>query len=284
MTEYIRQLTKEDYHLYIKMENNLKEDYILSLFGQLTERPHTLFGLFNDETLIATAGYTVYAENYAMIGRFRADSRYQGKGYGTKILSHALEQAKCHPNIKWVGGNTERHNKAALTVLKKLGLPAVITLFPAQTKDVSALTKNGERWKEITSLDRKKEWINQTYLNIVFEKNIFPYKTYYPFPASSSLFTGWLKEVQFFENQDRSRYLIIWKETADEDYLHVVYPWIDFVAQDGFFETLDYKLKTAYKEDRTLWIDLTEEEVKILPAGHSFRLPSPWVLHGMYVN
>lgn len=266
------------------MENNLNEDYILSLFEQLIEAPHTLFGLFKDEELVAIAGYTVYAENYAMIGRFRSDSRYHGNGNGTKILSHALEQAKRHPNIKWVGGNTEQHNKAALAVLKKIGLPAVTTLFSAQTKSVSTLMTNGESWKEITDLESKKAWINQTYLNSDFEKNIFPYKAYYPFPAQPSLFEGWLNKVQFFENQDHSRYLIMWKETADKDYLHVVYPWSDFMEQTGFFETLHYKLKTIESENRNLWIDLTTEEAGTLPTGHPFRLPSPWVLRGMYVH
>jgi len=284
MTEYIRQLTKNDYYLYEKMETNLKEDYILKIFDQLTEKPHTLFGLFKGEMLLATAGYTVYAQNYAMIGRFRSDRRFQGKGYGTKILSYTLEQAQRHPNIKWVGGNTERHNKPALTVLKKLGLPPVITLFPAQTIDVSSLTTGEESWKEIMDLDRKKEWINKTYLNKDFETNIFPYKAYYPFPAEPSLFSNWLNHVHFFEKQDHSRYLILWKETADKDYLHVSYPWLDFMKQPGFFETLDCKLKEARSENRTLWIDLTDTEVRTLPAQHPFRLPSPWILHGMYTK
>jgi len=284
MTEYIRQLDKSDYYLYKKIKTNLKEDYILKIFNQLTEQPHTLFGLFKDDMLVAIAGYTVYAQNYAMIGRFRTDSRFQGKGYGTKVLSHALEQAKRHPNIKWIGGNTERHNKPALSVLKKLGLPPVITLFPSQTSDVFSLTTGEKRWTEITNLDRKKMWVNHTYLDSNFKANIFPYKAYYPFPAESSLFSHWLNTVQFFENQDHNRYLIIWKETADKDYLHIVYPWSDFMNQPGFFETLDYNLKTIRSENRILWVDLTKEEVETLPSGHPFRLPSPWILHGMYTN
>lgn len=287
MSLSFRQLLTDDFNLYKTMETGLKEDYMLKVFDRLISNENTLYGLFDDDNLVAVAGYTLFAGEYAMLGRLRSDSRHRKNGYGTKITEYILKEAKQTPSVKWIGANTELHNKAAQKVLEKINMPHIVTLYAAQTDDLTLLLSGEEQelWEKVESNDEKKHWIEKTYLNPAFEKAVFPFEAYYPFPASPALFTNEkLDGMTCFRNKDHSRVVFMWPEEKGDKFIHVVYPWSDFIDQPGFFETVS-KESQRYKESdlaSLIWMDLTEEEVETLPSDHPFKLPSPWMLHGFF--
>ncbi len=278
-----RQLTPKDFDLYQSMETGLEEDYMLRVFNRISQGDNALFGLFEDETLVAVAGYTVFAQEYVMLGRLRSDRRYRNMGYGTRIIQYVIDQALANPSVEWICANTEQHNTPALTVLKKLNIPPIESLYAAQATDVSRLGSDKQVWSEVKDLAIKKEWINQTYLNPSFEASIFPFEAYYPFPIGDSLFEDRLSDWRLFENAERTRYLLMWEEKKGDDLLHVVYPWNDLVEQAGLFETIQSEFDKAKDKGTAsvIWMDLTEEDAASLPDSHPFDLPSPWILHGL---
>lgn len=290
MTKVIRPLSKSDYRLYKFMQTGLEEDYMLDIFPALTDGESRLFGLFIDEQLVSTAGYTIFANHFVMLGRLRSDTRFRGKSYGTEILEYVKNRALDIPDIEFVGANTEAYNTPAQKVLQKIKLPLLTTLYAAQTQDLSSLsTDRIESWVKVEDLGRKKEWISRTYLNDDFPETIFPFGAYYPFPASDSLFKeDFLKTLNFYENESQSRYLILDEEDKGGNYLylHVIYPWDDFMEQTGFWETIHEQLSNIKNEKPhvVMWMDLTEEKAQKLPESHPLTLPSPWMLHGIYTN
>lgn len=289
MSLSFRQLYQKDYALYEKMETQLEEDYMLRVFDRLTSDGNALFGLFQDDTLVAVAGYTLFAGEFAMMGRLRSDSRYRKNGYGTLITEYIYNEAKQTDGIKWIGANTEKRNMPAQKVLKKLAVPHIATLYSAQADDLHSLInpEDTTEWQPVKSVSEKRRWIEQTYLNPHFDKAIFPYEAYYPFPARPALFTDdRLKEWLCFENSDASRVVFMWEEEKGKKYLHVVYPWSDFMTQAGLFNLISKEFKKSQDTYQTeaIWLDLTEEEVELLPDNHPFELPSPWMLHGHFIK
>lgn len=284
LNKVIRRLNKEDFSYYQQVQTNLERDYIAHIFPELTTGANHLFGLFIDDQLVSTAGYTVYAKQYAMLGRLRSDVRFRGKSYGTEILRYAKEQALMDPSVKWIGSNTEEHNIPAQKVLNKIALPPIITLYGAQAESVRSLTSGAKTWHKLDSTNKKWEWLEKTYLDPTFGKEIFPYKSYYPFPVTKALFENTnLKEWTFYENEDLTRYVILWEEETDKPYLHVTYPWDDFQNENGLWETI-CQVQEDLEGKPYIWIDLTKEEADHLPNGHPFELPSPWMLHGQWKN
>lgn len=283
MTETIRQLTADDLTHYEKMQTGLSEDYMLQVFDRITDGDNYIYGLFVNEDLVALSGFTIFKDYYAMLGRLRTDQRFRKNGYGTKIVEYSLKQALAHPDIKWIGANTEQHNKAAQSVLKKVGLPPVALLYAAQATSIQPLVHDTQVWEELTDLNEKKEWIRQTYLHPAFDKKVFPLEAYYPFPVSQEMFEGTLEQWQFFENKDKTRFVMLLEEFKGKNYLHVVYPWHDFMDQTGLFNTIQQSLIHVQQHDSetTLWWDLSETDAALLPAHHPFDLPSPWMLHGL---
>lgn len=284
METTIRPLTSEDLSLYKKMNTGIKEDYLLSIWNSLTTGENNfLFGLFADNQLAAVAGYTLFVDRYAMLGRLRSDRRFRGNSLGTLILKHAIQEALKHPSIQWIGANTEQHNYPTRKILEKLGLPHVITLYGALTQDLNHLIEVKEKWRKLTTYEEKLDWIRKTYLNPDFPKDIFPFETHYPFPAAPSLFSKELLDNwMFYENEDRTRYFILWSEYKGTHYLNVTYPWKDVYTQTGLWETIDpiYQKMKQQHPDCTIWIDFTPKEVEQLPDNHPFELPSPWMLYG----
>lgn len=269
------------------MQTGLEEDYVLRIFAHLVEDNNRLFGLFVKGSLVSVAGYTIYADQYAMLGRLRSDVRFRGKSYGTDILNYVKNQVAEHPNIYWVGANTEIHNIAAQKVLANVDLPPLITLYAAQAKEIEGQTNHTETWNFVSSLERKKDLLEKTYLNSDFGKPIFPFQAYYPLPVSDKLFEEeYLRTWHFYENAEQTRYLILWEEEKGDYYLHVTYPWNDFNEQTGFWTTI----KNAFQEvkirekDAFVWLDLTPEDINKLPETHPFELPLPWVLHGRWID
>jgi len=284
MNEEIRRLTADDVSFYQKMQTGLDDDYMLRAFHRITDGPNYLYGLFVSDVLVALSGFTVFKDHYAMLGRLRTDQRYRKNGYGTKIVQYSLDQGLKHPDVQWIGANTEQHNKASQAVLRKIGLPPVKLLYAAQTHSLISLTReDAPKWKAITDHSRKAEWIRNTYLDPSFDKKVFPLEAYYPFPVSEKMFEGSLDNWQFFENEDQSRYVILFEEFKGMNYLHVIYPWHDFMTQPGLFETIQDNLEEAQKDDdeTKLWWDLSEADAVLLPTDHPFDLPSPWILHGL---
>lgn len=291
MTKEIRLLTKSDFNLYKSMQTGLKEDYMLNIYPGLTDDGSRLFGLFIDEQLVSTAGYTVFANHQVMLGRLRSDIRFRGRNYGTEILQYAMEQALALPNVEFVGANTQSDNYSAQKVIKKISMTHLTTLYEGQTQDLSSLISSQNpsaettSWSKIDDLGRKQEWIKRTYLNEEFPVTIFPFEAYYPFPVSESLFKDELVESwNFYENEDQTRYLILWEEEKDDHYLHVTYPWTDFMEQTGFWETVDEQLSITRrnKPETQMWIDLSEEKIKKLPENHPFDLSFSWLLYGTF--
>lgn len=283
MTEHIRKLTAEDFIYYKKMQTGLDDDYMLQVFDRITSGDNYVYGLFINEDMVALSGFTLFKNYYAMLGRLRTDQRYRGQGYGTKIVDYSIEQALAHPDVKWIGANTEKHNKAAQSVLKKVGFPPVELFYAAQTHTVEKLVKDDWTWEEVTDLNKKMDWIRQTYLHPTFDKKVFPLESYYPFPVSEKMFEGSIDHWHFFENKEKTRYVMLWEERKGKNFLHVVYPWQDFMEQPGLFNTIEQSLLHAKKNDSEtiLWWDYTETDVTSLPSDHPFDLPSPWVLHGL---
>lgn len=289
MSLSFRQLYQNDFALYEQMDTQLEDDYMLRVFNRITSEGNALFGLFENDILVAVAGYTLFAGEFAMMGRLRSDSRYRQNGYGTLITEYIYNEAKRTDGIKWIGANTEKRNTPAQKVLKKLDVPHITTLYAAQADDLSSLItqKDATNWQRVESVDKKRKWLEETYLNPDFDKSVFPFEAYYPFPARPALFTDdRLGEWLCFENKEANRVVFMWEEEKGRKYLHVVYPWSDFMEQPGLFSLISSEFKKSQDRYQTdaIWMDLTEEEAKLLPDNHSFDLPSPWMLHGHFVS
>ncbi|SEQ27368.1 GNAT family N-acetyltransferase [Piscibacillus halophilus] len=284
-TIQIRALTLDDLDTYKQMHTGIEDDYIIRIFDRLTTNDeHKVFGLFVDGQLVSIAGYTIFADEYAMLGRLRSDLRYTGKGYATQIMQYVVSQLKKLPEIKWIGANTQLHNYSALRVLEKCELPQIKT-FHASTlvKPESLSYAKGPIWTPITSLEEKREWIS------TIENKpdiIFPYQAYYPFPASPKLFKDdEIKDWYFFKNPIGDRVLIIYHDQKKYDYAHVVYLWDDLFKQPGLWETIfeTHKLfQQQYGEDTMIRTDLTDASRKDT-NDEAFEIQDPWVLHGEWI-
>ncbi|MGO1747240.1 GNAT family N-acetyltransferase [Alkalibacterium gilvum] len=283
MEKYIKRLTPEDLHHYNNMQTGLSTDYMLEAFPRITDGPNHLFGLFISDKLLALSGFTLFKKHYAMLGRLRTDLGYRNHGYATEIMRYSLEKALLMDNVGWVGAYTEKDNNASQKVFNKIGLSPVDSHHTAKTDSLAGLvSKEATPWKEIVEDTKKQDWIKQTYLHPTFDKKIFPFEAYYPFPVSQKLFddlpTGW----RFYENRENNRFVILYEEFKGARYLHVVYPWHDFLTQKGLFKTIQLELESIQQTepDTSIWWDFSEVEAETLPAHHPFGLGSPWILYG----
>jgi GNAT superfamily N-acetyltransferase len=280
-TMEIRKLSEEDSNLIEKMDTGIENDYVVQVLSRLTEGNNHLFGLFKDGEIAVVGGFTIYKKRYAMLGRLRSARKFRGQNLATELNQFLIKKVNEMEGVQWVGANTEEDNYPARRVLEKLGLPQLITLHGAVTKDLSPLMDNHKKWSEITSHDQKKKWVEQ---ELVAKKYVFPYECYYPFLATWDLFENELEGWRFFENEDKTRFFILKEDQKKHHYLHVIYPWTDLPLQTGLWETVqsvyDNMDKHDSEEEVYIWIDLTKEEAKKLPADHPFTLPTPWILHG----
>ncbi|WP_416147470.1 GNAT family N-acetyltransferase [Salipaludibacillus sp. HK11] len=281
MKKTIRVLTSDDFPLYEAMDTSLEDDYIKVIFNYLTTDNNQLYGLFIDNQLAAVAGFTIVAERYAMLGRLRTARSFRGKSYASEIMAYVRDEAFQVSGVEWVGANTEEHNKPTRHILEKIGLTPYITLHTATTQDLSSLDFGANLWQPVHSLERKKEWLQKAFLN---DSKVFPYECYYPFPASEPLFPEeHLRKWSFFENDEKTRFVITKHDSKGTDYLHTVYPWNDISSQEGLWETISHsyrQLTEEMGEETRIWIDLTNDALQTLPADHPFSLLSQWILHG----
>lgn len=276
----LRQLYPEDIHHFAAMDTGIEDDYIFAFFDRFATEPNRLFGLFIGNQLAAIAGYSIFAGHYAMLGRLRSDRRYQGRSLATDLMTYVKEAAWLADGVKWVGSNTEEKNIPARRVLEKSGLTPRITQYAAVAADVSGLQNGGEQWRQVTSLEEKKAWLQEAYLK---RENIFPYQCYYPFPASEALLEDEeLQPWKMYENKAQDRFFIAAHDQKRTHYLHVGYPWNDFSEQPGLWETIadaKQQLTAEVGEETKVWLDLPKKNEVHLPEGHPFQLESIWVLH-----
>lgn len=281
MTKTIRRLHADDHTLYTAMDTGLERDYVGRVFQNLTSGDNFLYGLFIDGQLASVGGYTRFNEHYAMLGRLRSDRQFRGQDLATELMAHVVHEILHDEQIQWIGANTQEDNLPARRVLEKLGFPSLISLHGAITKDVSMLESDAPLWSPLTGMARKKAWLKEMF---IAGKEIFPYECYYPFPASEQLFKEEeIKDWMFYENDAKTRCLIMKPDRKKHHYLHVIYPWSDFTGQKGLWETVAknyHELAARYDEETYIWKDFTKEEASLLPDGHAFKLPSPWMLHG----
>ncbi|UCZ54887.1 GNAT family N-acetyltransferase [Bacillus shivajii] len=282
MNKTIRVLHSEDFPYVDAMDTGIEDDYVKRIFDRLTTGNHRLFGVFMDDQLACMAGYTIFANRYAMLGRIRSDINFRGKDLATELSAYIMKEAFKLSNIQWVGANTQKHNKPARRVLEKLDLTNYVQLHGAITSDVSQFETGTEPWREVQSIEEKKSWAEEAFIK---RSRIFPYECYYPFPASEALFNEEnLEKWSFFENKEQTRVLITKYDQKKHHYLHTVYPWDDFLSQSGLWETVtnEYrKLVEKTDEETYIWKDFTKEEAQLLPEDHPFELPSPWFLYGI---
>jgi len=282
VTQTIRLLNSDDYSHMEALHTGIDEDYVKHIFHKLIAGPNRIYGLFVDEKMVSIGGYSVFARHYAMLGRLRTDQRYKGSGLSTALMRHIMNEVLQQKTIQWVGANTQQHNHPAQLVIEKTGLSRQTTLYGAITDDVSSLTSGAKSWNPITDLKRKQAWVDKIYVQ---PQAFFPLECYYPFPGSADLFpTEKLEQWDFYENNAKTRIMILKTDQKKHHYLHVVYPWNDSTSQPGLWETVAqayWNLKRQTAEETYIWTDFTPEEVLHLPPDHGFELPSPWILYGL---
>lgn len=282
MSIHIRMLNVEDIPLLQKVETGIENDYILRIAEQLMEGANRLFGLFSGGQLVSFGGYSIFANHYAMLGRLRSDQRFKKHGYATQLMRFMRDAAFNLPYVKWVGANTQEGNLSARRVMEKIDLQPYTTLHGALTDNVSALEKGASHWSEITDIKRKREWLLHTYVR---SELIFPYECYYPFPSSMALFPDeTIRDWNFYENNDQSRFLITKRDRKKHHYLQIAYPWDDIFEQAGLWRTVSREydtLKEDVKGETYIWFDMPKDKAQSLPANHGWELPSPWMLYGM---
>jgi RimJ/RimL family protein N-acetyltransferase len=280
MDDYsIRMLNGDDIRLFEEMDTGIENDYIVRIFDRLTEGRSEMYGLFTEGRLVSTAGYTLFAGCYAMLGRLRSDRNYRGRSFATTLMNYVKEQALSRPHIQWVGGNTEEQNVPARHVLSNIGLEKQAVLQIAAADQVNDLASGEAPWRQITNEKKKRLWLQETFLE---SGRIFPYECYYPFPADEALFGHEnLNTWRFYENSSGTRYMLTKIDTKDRTYLHVIYPWQDYRSQKGLWETIaaeQVRSERELQEQLQIWLDV--QHAGALPENHPFELRSRWTLYG----
>src|SRR5690625_2638584 len=223
VTKTIRLLNNDDYPHMEDLHTGIEEDYVKHIFHKLVTGSNRLYGLFVDGKMVSIGGYSVFAGRYAMLGRLRTDQRFKGSGFSTALMKHIMNEVLQHKAIQWIGANTQLHNRPAQHVIKKTGLSKQTTLYGAITDDVSSLTSETKSWNLVTDLKRKQAWVDKMYVK---PQAFFPLECYYPFPGSAALFpTEKLEQWDFYENNAKTRIMILKTDQKKHHYLHVVYPW-----------------------------------------------------------
>lgn len=281
MNKVIRVLTKEDLPSLKAMETGIEDDYVIRVFDRISSGNNKLFGLFAEDQLLSIGGITVFAGQYAMLGRMRSDRRFRGNDLSTTLMSKVLEEAFKIPDIEWVGANTQEENLPAQRVLKKIGMAERHISYGATAEDVAILEQGGNVWQRLDDIGRKKQWLQHLYVE---SAAVFPYECYYPFPASEEMFEDkQIAKWNFFENKAGNRVLITKRDYKKYHYLQAVYPFDDLMEQPGLWETISIarqELSSELNKETHVWMDLTKQQAASLPGIHPFDLPSPWVLFG----
>ncbi|GAA0317617.1 GNAT family N-acetyltransferase [Oceanobacillus sp. FSL W7-1293] len=282
MNTYIRQLLPSDKKLMENMQTGIEDDYIIRIFETLCTGNHVLFGLFYNNQLVSTAGYSIFASAYAMLGRLRSDIRYQGNGYSNRLTQYVLNQAFQTKGVEWAGANTQAHNTPAQKVLNKIHLEKQTEFYGCTANKLDGIPDTKGAWREITDTEEKLKLLDTYHVK---EHTFFPLECYYPFPSSSKLFQAeQIKSWRFFQEGGLPP-LIAKKDTKKKVYLHAVYPYKDLFQRRGLWNTIaeaQHALQIQHPDkDVHVWIDIPASIIDQLPDEHPFELDSPWLLYGM---
>ncbi|MBM7551319.1 GNAT family N-acetyltransferase [Thalassobacillus pellis] len=279
----IRSLHLHDMEKLKKMDTGIENDYIIRIFKRLVSAAeHGVVGLFSDEDLVSLAGYTIFADEFAMLGRLRTDRNYSGQGYSTKVLQHIIDYSNRKANISWIGANTQIHNTPARKVIEKAGLNAGPTHFYTVLKSPEQVTgTKGPVWEKVDTFNEKSSLLASLHFTAL---DAFPYECYYPLPFDQQLFTNnYLEECTFYVNSATDRFVILRNDLKGDLYSHVKYLWDDHYEQPGFFETIQYHLKTISPETAGAWIDFSQDGFKNIPDKTPYEIQKPWILYGKWL-
>ncbi|MFD1067264.1 GNAT family N-acetyltransferase [Oceanobacillus locisalsi] len=248
---------------------------------------NTLFGLFIDNRLVCTAGYTTFGSANAMLGRLRTDIRYQGQGYSKQLTQYVRNQAFQAQALEWLGANTQKNNIPAQQVLNSSYFEKQTLLYGCTAQSIDNLLRAGNVWPKTTQLKEKQNLLHTYHVN---KHTFFPIECYYPFPSTSTLFQEEAKQIEdwrFFQEGDLPP-LVTKTDTKKEAYLHAVYPYEDLFQRPGLWETIVQAQKDLQNQcpDETVhvWMDIPASIIHQLPEDHPFELDSPWLLYGMDRN
>src|SRR5699024_6157755 len=81
-------LQLRDTHADAHIQTNIEDDYVRQSFQDLVTGPNILYGLCADNELASIGGYSIYAEQLAMLGRLRSDVRFHGHGFATELMAY----------------------------------------------------------------------------------------------------------------------------------------------------------------------------------------------------
>lgn len=279
----LKKLHMADYPVVKNMKTTVEDDYVLHIYEDLTtSNEHAVYGLFEGETLVAIAGYSIFASHFAMLGRLRTNKDYLGQGYAAEVLKKVQEEARQIPGIKWIGANTNLSNLPARRAIEKSGMEPVTTIHSNIIRDKDKLqATKGNAWKKVDSREEKRQLLSDLKNNAL---GVFPYECYYPFPLKShDLSDEYLDASAFYINHDQTRFVSIKEDQKRDWYAHVKYFWNDHFFQPGFFETL-FEFQAVSNKNPAIWIDFSTEGFQAIPDKEAFEIADPWVLHGRWVN
>lgn len=258
------------------MDTGINDDYIKRVFSRIIEND-PVYGLFENNQLMGIAGWTIFEDKYAVLGRLRTDRRHQGKGIATKLLKHLLHLLNEQDEIIWRGLATQQNNTPAKKLAEKLGMISMATFHSLKERSSSSTFFEKIYYEKecITSpLDIKHFIMKEDKKTL----NMFPYECYYPLPFDpTNLSLAYLSEHRLYEWKDR--YILVKEDEKGEKYLHIKYFWDDFFEQA---ELLNFVLSLARNEKRKLWLDLSEKNISNMSPQEIklFDIESPWIMYG----
>ncbi len=278
----IRKLDRKDLDNLKQMDTGIEDDYVIRIFPRLIEsKEHEIFGLFQEGTLMSVAGYTTFADKFAMLGRMRSDRRYTGKGYSTEVMTHIAERLSKDPDIEWIGANTQTHNYPAQRVIERSGMrPGPVHYYAILKSKAVYPGATGPIWNRINELHEKRKLLSRLTSNAL---EVFPYECYYPLPFDKNLFTDdYLDECTFYVSPSEDRFVIFRNDQKGSLHTHVKYFWNDHYEQPGFFETV-YHNWDENPEAAGAWFDFSETGFKNIPDPSIFEVQKPWRLYSRWL-
>ncbi|MFC0525595.1 GNAT family N-acetyltransferase [Pontibacillus salicampi] len=275
----VRKLDVEDYSALKDMDTGLDDDYVVRIFPELIARENNeVFGLFDENQMIAVGGYTTFYNKYAMLGRLRSDKRFYGQGHATYLLDQIIERVRQNPSIVWIGANTQSNNLPARKVLKKIHMPALATLHPLHIEQPEQIPHpDGPVWEMVQDVSAKRKWIESLTLEV------FPYEAYYPLPFDNIYITDdYLSQSAMYINPAGDRIVLIQEDTKKHVYANVKYFWDDLFTQPGLWKTIAYDKQQREAID-AIWMDVSPDVYADLPAAFNSSQDA-WLLHGFRVT
>ncbi|KUP05411.1 hypothetical protein Q73_13380 [Bacillus coahuilensis m2-6] len=274
----VKRLSLDDFSKIKEMDTGIEDDYVVRAFENLLQRPDNfLYGLLEDERIVTVAGYSVFANRFAILGRLRTDRRYLSRAYATKLLLEIIEEMKNNPTISFIGAATNEPNVSANKVCQKLGLEQLVTFHCLTCRDFSKLQDNGPTWTPVETVNEKRIRLRSLKENAL---GMFPYECYYPLPLSErDLSDEYLHKMTCYENYDSSRFFFIHENQKGEFYSQVKYFWNDLFEQKGLWNTIALHVQ---QEQSIGWIDLSPQAFQNIKQPEIFDIQQPWRLYGTW--